>query len=104
MLGDILLTISRQGSVGTYFMKGQQILEGVSIYKIKLLLKLEEEVKEYGFLPIKSIWNVFEKLLDLENSLQEETKMALSYIAGYICHKDKWIDDTFFIMRNKVVF
>ena len=33
------------------------------------MLKLEEEVKEYGFLPIKSIWNVFEKLLDLENSL-----------------------------------
>ena len=53
----------RQGSGGTYFIMVQQILEKVSIYKIKLLLKLDEEVQvlknlesehscqKFGFLP-----------------------------------------------------
>ena len=43
---------------------------------------------------------MFENLPELENYLQEDTKMALIYIVRYICCKDKRIDDTFFYYQK----
>ena len=71
------------------------------------MLKLNEETKvpenlefgysrqKYGILSNEDICNTFENLPDLENSMQEDTKMTLTYIAGYICRKP---------MKRMVVF
>ena len=48
------------------------------------------------FLPCKDICKMFESLSEIENSLQEDTKMTLTYIVGYIFRKDENSDDTFF--------
>ena len=74
--------------------------------EVKVLENLESghSCKKCGFLPNEDISNVFENLPALENYLQEDTKTALVYNAAYICSKDRRIDDTFFIMRNMVVF
>ena len=55
-------------------------------------------------MPKTWVCNVFENLPELENFLQEDTKTAITYVAGYICHKFERIHETFFIKRNKVVF
>ena len=44
--------------------------------------------------------DAFENLQELENSRQEDTKVALTYIARYPRCKGERIEDTFFIIRN----
>ena len=104
----------RQWSRRTYFITVQQILEKVSIYKAKLLSKLDEELKfleniesrhscqKYRSLLNEDICNVFENLPELEYSLQEDTKVVLICIAGYIFHKDERLMTQFFIMKNMI--
>ena len=50
------------------------------------------------------IGNVFEKLPDIENSLQVDTRTTLSFIEGYICFKDEKLITCFFITREILFF
>ena len=97
----------RQASGGTYFITVHQVFEKVSIYKSKLLLQLDGDAvskislelghscSKCGFLLSEDICDVFDKLLELENDLAMDTKMALFHIAGYIVRKDEVSDDTY---------
>lgn len=57
-----------------------------------------------GFLPNENIGDAFKNLQELENSLQEDTKLTLTYIVRYTYCKGERINNIFFIMGNMVVF
>ena len=104
----------RQGSGGTYFINVQQVLEKVSIYKTKLMLKIDTDVietlknldcghtcKKCGYLPNEAVCDMLENLPELERYLDIDTKMSLVYISGYICRQDDDNDDdTYFIYEK----
>ena len=101
----------RLGSGGTYFITVQQILEKVSINKTKLLLTLNCSLEDFieaghkcpksAFLPTDKVCDVFDKLYDLEKSLDHDTKSALVHIAGYVVrHDDENVDGTKFYFKN----
>ena len=104
----------RQGPGGTYFIYVQQVLEKVSIYKTKLMLKIDTDVietlknldcghtcKKCGYLPNEAVCDMLENLPELERSLDIDTKMSLVYISGYICRQDDDNDDdTYFIYEK----
>ena len=89
----------RQGSGGTYFITVQQILEKVNIQKTKLLLNctsMENLHTELGHMCLQCSYRLdgqgselFDNLVQLENSLTISTKTALVYIAGYVTRKDE---------------
>ena len=101
----------RQGSGGTYFISVQQVLEKVTIYRTKLLLKFEKSSDELAnlgsdhscpkckFLPSEGICNVIDNLPALCDSLTVDIKMSLVYIAGYIIREDENPDDTFYFYK-----
>ena len=95
----------RQGSGGTYFISVQGVLEKVGIMKTKLLLKLGTDVdnlgvesghscSKCGFLLTHEMCEVFHNLSQLEETLDNDTKAALVYIAGYIVRNDRESNDT----------
>ena len=57
-----------------------------------------------GYLLDEEASIVFNNLEDLESSLSQDVKMALVYIAGYVCRKEKQRDEltgdtTFYLER-----
>ena len=55
---------------------------------------------KYAFLPTDKVCDVFDKLYDLEKSLDHDTKSALVHIAGYVTrHDDENVDGTKFYFK-----
>ena len=80
--------------------------EKVAIKKTKLLLNLNIDVSNFnlecghscascGFFPTEDMCSIMDKLPEFENLLSQDTKMALTYVAGYVVRNDGEIDDTF---------
>ena len=88
----------RQGSGGTYFISVQQVLEKLNFQKTNILLKetdMEDLPEDCGhscglcsFKMDEEASEVFDNLVDLENSSTIDTKMTLFHIAGYVTSKD----------------
>ena len=79
--------------------------------KTKFLLALKCSLEDFTqeghkcpkcqFPPTEKVCNVFNKLGDLDKSLEHDTKSALANIAGYVSrHDDKNIVIPCFIMKN----
>ena len=96
----------RQGSGGTYFITVQQIMEKVNINKTKLLLSMNElnltspsdfqsihSCSACGYLLDEEAADIFDNLVELENSVTDENKSVLVYIAGYVTRKDDELDE-----------
>ena len=89
----------RQGSGGTYFITVQQVIEKFDINRARLLASLDVELDDPEFsaghkcsqceykLTDEQL-EIFDTLETLENSMKEETKMALVHIAGYVTRRD----------------
>ena len=73
----------RQGSGGTYFINVQQITEKIRICKASLLLSLSVDVEASS---------VFDNLPQLEESIPDDAKSSLVYIAGYVVRKRQSTD------------
>ena len=98
----------RQGLGGTCFTSIQQVLEKVTIYHTKLLLKFEKSsdvlanlgsdhsCPKCKILPIEGISNVIDSSPALCDLLTVDIKMSLVYIVGYIIREDENPDDTFY--------
>lgn len=89
----------RKGSGGTYFINVQQILEKVNINKTKLLLQLNVDINSFNvesghscarchYMLSEGNCEIFDKLPNLEQSINDDVKNALIYIAGYVIRKD----------------
>ena len=88
----------KQGSGGAYFISVQQALEKNEINKTKVYLKLNPQLlndvaqtlpsghscAKCSFLLPDNLCDLVTNLPALENSLCEETKMVLVYVAGYV--------------------
>ena len=95
-----------QGSRGIYFINVQQVLQKVAIYKTKLCLDLSVCFNEQSlpsdhsyekrsyFVHREVPVDVFQNLIELEQSLSKAVKMALVYIAGYVARKSPIAYDT----------
>ena len=94
----------RQGSGGTYFINVQQILEKVNINKTRMLLRANPESLmadpvgseghkcdrcNFNSYMDQYLCNIFDTLPEHEDSLSEETKQSLVYVAGYVFRKDQ---------------
>ena len=92
----------RQGSVGTYFITVQQILEKLNISKAKLLLKLNRETvndlyhiesghywDKCSFKLTEQMCDIMDFLPEMQSSISEDSMMGLIYIAGFLISKDK---------------
>ena len=101
----------RQGSGGTYFINVQQVLQKVTIKKAKLCLDLGIDIDEMHTMAGHScekcrylmndedVFNVFHNLATLEESLSKIVKMALVYIAGYVCRNDDVDDSRYYVQE-----
>ena len=94
----------RQGSGGTYFINVQQVVEKSNINKAELLVKLKADMDDEepghscadcGFMIEcdEEACETADALEQLEESLPDETKAVLVYIAGYITRKDPEVDE-----------
>ena len=85
----------------------QQVLEKVAIYRAKLLLQLlgntndikdcEHACSKCSFILSQELCNLFNKLPELEDSLANDVKESLLYVAGYVVRRDSddHVEDTF---------
>ena len=90
-------------------------LEKVNINKTKLMLRLHIDVSELnvesghscekcGFILSDKFCEVFDSLPELENSLTDDVKLTLVYIAGYIVRNDELFDDSLIYWKKYGVF
>ena len=97
----------RQGTGGTLFLTVQAVMEKLSITKTKLLLKLNADVDnlnvdsghqcdQCGYLLDDKTAQVFDELAAHEEKIEEETKISLCHIAGYVTRHDILTDDELF--------
>ena len=89
----------RQGSGGSYFISIQNVIEKFHIEKTKLLLELKVDVSEYStcaghecskceYITDDEVCVIFDLLPKFECHIQDNIKMALLYIAGYVTKDD----------------
>ena len=104
----------RQGSGGAYFISVQQALEKNEINKTKVFLKLNPQLlndvaqtlpsghscAKCSFLLPDNLCDLVTNLPALENSLCEETKMVLVYVAGYVVRHHDVGDNTYLIFAQ----
>ena len=98
-----------QRSGVTHFISVEQVLEKVSIFKTKLLLRYEDfdvlkaeshSCDKCGFLLTENLCNVIDNLPNLEKSLSMDCIMALVYISGYIMRNDSITEDSHFYFEK----
>ena len=89
----------RQGSGATYFINVQQITEKIRICKASLLLSLSVDVEDIeniipghscsccSYTMDEKASSVFDNLPQLEESIPDDAKSSLVYIAGYVVQK-----------------
>ena len=94
----------RQGSGATYFINVQQITEKIRICKASLLLSLSVDVEDIdniipghscsscSYTMDKKASSVFDNLPQLEESIPDDGKSSLVYIAGYVVRKRQSTD------------
>ena len=104
----------RQGSGGAYFISVQQALEKNEINESKVFLKLNLQLlndvaqtlpsghscAKCSFLLPDNLCDLVTNLPALENSLCEETKMVLVYVAGYVVRHHDVGDNTHLIFAQ----
>ena len=106
------LTKLKQGSGETYFLSFQQVVEKLDISKTKQLLKLKEDVRNLKvdvdhscskccFSLDEVTCEIFDSLTKLVENVDEETKMALVHVAGYVTRNDDVADDDLFEVDMK---